>query len=94
MIVTVRIPGALAPLADGARAVDVEVRDPADVATVINALEARFPLLARRIRDETGAVRRHVNVYVDGDDVRALDGVGSAVPDGAEVEVLPAISGG
>lgn len=94
MSVTVRLPGALAPLADDARVVAIEVPAPADVSTVLDALELRWPALARRIRDETGAVRRHVNVYVDGDDVRSRSATSTPVPDGAVIDVLPAISGG
>ena len=53
------------------------------------ALTAQHPTLGRRIRDETGRVRRFVNVYVDGEDVRWQDGLATAVPDGAVVQVLP-----
>ena len=51
-------------------------------------------MLARRIRDETGEVRRFVNVYVDGDDVRFEGGLAAEVRDGAEVQVLPSVAGG
>ena len=51
-------------------------------------------MLARRIRDETGQVRRFVNVYVDGDDVRFEGGLATKVRDGAEVQVLPSVAGG
>ena len=57
-------------------------------------LAAEHPMLARRIRDETGQVRRFVNVYVDGDDVRYGDRESTAVRDGAVVQVLPSIAGG
>ncbi len=92
MSVEVLLPGALAPLADGARRVEVEKAG--TVADVLDALADRFPLLGRRIRDETGAVRRFVNVYVDGDDVRFDGGVTAAVRDGAVVHVLPSVAGG
>jgi molybdopterin converting factor small subunit len=51
-------------------------------------------VLERRIRDEAGALRRFVNVYVDGDDVRFVDGVHTALRDGAVVQVLPSVAGG
>jgi molybdopterin converting factor small subunit len=51
-------------------------------------------MLCRRIRDETGQVRRFVNVYVDGDDVRFQGGLTTPVRDGAEVQVLPSVAGG
>jgi molybdopterin converting factor small subunit len=61
---------------------------------VHDALAVEHPLLGRRIRDETGAVRRFVNVYVDGDDVRFGAGLATPVADGATVHVLPSIAGG
>ena len=64
------------------------------LADVLDALAVQHPLLARRIRDETGQVRRFVNVYVDGDDVRFEGGLAAKVRDGAEVQVLPSVAGG
>ncbi len=93
MTVQVLLPGVLASLAGGAKHLDVE---PAGrtLADVLDALAAQHPLLARRIRDETGQVRRFVNVYVDGDDVRFEGGLDTKVRDGAEVQVLPSVAGG
>jgi molybdopterin synthase sulfur carrier subunit len=91
--VQVLLPGALANLAGGARHVDVEPAG-GTLADVLDALGAQHPLLARRIRDETGRVRRFVNVYVDGDDARFAGGLETAVRDGAEVQVLPSVAGG
>ena len=93
MTVQVLLPGVLAPLAGGAKHVDVEPRG-ATLADLLDALAAEHPMLVRRIRDETGQVRRFVNVYVDGDDVRFTGGLGAAVPDGAVVQVLPSVAGG
>ena len=95
MTVQVVLPGALADLAGGTRHVDVEV-DPggSTLADLLDALAARHPTLGRRIRDETGRVRRFVNVYVDGEDVRWQGGPGTAVRDGATVQVLPSVAGG
>jgi sulfur-carrier protein len=64
------------------------------LADLLDALAAEHPMLARRIRDETGQVRRFVNVYVDGDDVRFAEGLQTKVRDGAEVHVLPSVAGG
>ena len=50
--------------------------------------------MGRRLRDETGALRRHVNLFVDGDDVRALQGPRTALHDGAVLHVLPSVAGG
>ncbi len=93
-LVRVRLPGVLRELAGGQREVPVAVPDGATVADVLDALGAGRPLLARRIRDETGALRRHVNVYLDGEDIRRGPGLAAPVPAGAVLDVLPAISGG
>jgi len=91
--VQVLLPGALANLAGGVRHVDVEPAG-GTLADVLDALGAQHPLLARRIRDETGQVRRFVNVYVDGEDARFEGGLQTVVRDGAEVQVLPSVAGG
>jgi molybdopterin converting factor small subunit len=91
--VQVLLPGALAGLAGGARHLDIDPQG-ATLGDVLDRLAESHPLLCRRIRDETGTVRRFVNVYVDGEDVRFQDGVATSVPDGAVVQVLPAVAGG
>ena len=93
MSVQVVLPGVLADLAGGTKHVAV---DPAGdtLQDLLDALAALHPLLGRRIRDETGQVRRFVNVYVDGDDVRFTQGLATEVRDGAEVQVLPSVAGG
>jgi len=93
MTVQVLLPGALSGLAGGARHLDVEPEGPT-LGDVLDSLGRTHPLLSRRIRDETGSVRRFVNVYVDGEDVRFQDGVATAVPEGAVVQVLPSVAGG
>ena len=93
MTVQVLLPGVLASLAGGAKHLDVEPAG-GTLADVLDALAVQHPLLARRIRDETGQVRRFVNVYVDGDDVRFGGGLDTTVRDGAEVQVLPSVAGG
>jgi molybdopterin synthase sulfur carrier subunit len=93
MTVEVVLPGSLADLAGGRKHLDVAV-DGGTLADLLDALAADHPMLARRIRDETGRLRRFVNVYVDGDDVRYGDRESTAVRDGAVVQVLPSIAGG
>jgi sulfur-carrier protein len=94
--VTVQIvlPGFLADLAGGARHVDVDVGPDGTLGQVLDVLVTDRPTLDRRIRDETGALRRFVNVYIDGDDVRYEQGLATAVKDGAVVHVLPSVAGG
>ncbi len=93
MTVQVVLPGVLADLAGGCRHLHLAPAE-ATLAGLLDELAARHPVLARRIRDEAGAVRRFVNVYVDGEDVRWQGGLAAAVPDGAVVQVLPSIAGG
>ena len=94
MTVQVVLPGVLADLIGGARHLDVPVAAAATVGDVLDRLAGEHPVLARRIRDETGAVRRFVNVYVDGEDVRFQDGIRTRVQDGAVLQVLPSVAGG
>ncbi|MDK3258885.1 ubiquitin-like small modifier protein 1 [Blastococcus capsensis] len=93
MSVHIVLPGALADLAGGSRHLEV---DPAaaTLAALLDEVAARYPVLDRRIRDEAGALRRFVNVYVDGEDVRWQGGLATAVPNGAVVQVLPSVAGG
>jgi len=92
--VEVRLPAVLADDAGGQRSVRVTVPAAGTVADVLDALAARHPRLDRRLRDETGLRRRHVNVFVGADDVRAAQGLATAVADGCSVLVLPSVAGG
>ena len=94
MTVEVVLPGFLADLAGGNKHVQIDVGEGGTLASVLDGLAEGRPLLDRRIRDETGQLRRFVNVYVDGDDVRFEQGVATAVRDGAVVQVLPSVAGG
>ncbi|MCU1462335.1 MAG: thiamine S protein [Acidimicrobiales bacterium] len=92
--VVVRLASALRPHAGGAPAVDLDLPPPVTVGAVIDALAAAHPAVGRRLRDEAGAMRRHVNVFVGADNARDLDDLRTVVPEGADVAVLPAVSGG
>jgi molybdopterin converting factor small subunit len=87
------LPGALADVAGGQRRLLV-APPPESVAALLDAVAQTHPALERRVRDETGALRRYVNVYVDGEDVRALDGIATALRPGSQVHVLPSVAGG
>lgn len=91
MAVTVRIPTTLRPLAGGNSTVEVE---PGTLAEVVTALDGAHPGLQDRLLDDEGALRRFVNVFVDDDDVRYLDGLNTPVPDGVTVSIIPAVAGG
>ena len=91
MAVTVRIPTTLRPLSGGAKQVEVA---PGLLSEVIAGLEAAHPGFADRLLDEDGGLRKFVNVFVDDDDVRYLDGLTTEVADGITVSIIPAVAGG
>jgi molybdopterin synthase sulfur carrier subunit len=87
----VKIPTQLRTLTDGS---DEVPADGATVEEVIESLEARHPGMRQRLMDDSGALRRFVNVYLEDEDVRFLDGIGTAVPEGAKISIIPAVAGG
>ncbi len=91
MSVTIRIPTTLRTLTGGSAQVEVEG---GTVGEVLTALEADHPGFKERLFDDEGNLRRFVNVFVADDDVRYLDGVGTPVPDGETVSIIPAVAGG
>lgn len=91
MAVTVRIPTTMRPLSGGAKQVELGA---GTLAEVIEALEAAHPGFRDRLLDEDGALRKFVNIFVDEDDVRYLDGLDTAVADGITVSIIPAVAGG
>lgn len=94
MVITVHLHGVLSGYADGQRHVEVAIADQGTVEHVLDALTERYPGVGRRVRDETGAVRRHINLFVDGQQIRELGGTQHRPRPGAELLILPAVSGG
>lgn len=90
--VTVFVPGPLRDTCEGAR--ELALDDAPDVRTVLVAIERRWPGLYRGVCLETGAVRRHVNLFVNSSNVRDLEGLDTPVRPGDVVTILPAVSGG
>ncbi|MBI5504866.1 MAG: MoaD/ThiS family protein [Deltaproteobacteria bacterium] len=91
MAVRVRIPTPLRKYTGGKDAV---AADGATIAAILEDLEKNCPGLRERICEADGSIRRFVNLYVNGDDIRFLDNTGSAVKDGDEISIVPAIAGG
>ncbi len=91
MAVTVRIPTTLRPLSGGEKQVEVAA---GNLSEVITALEAAHPGFADRLLDDDGNLRKFVNIFVDDDDVRYLDGLSTDVTDGVTVSIIPAVAGG
>jgi sulfur-carrier protein len=91
MAVKVKLPTQLRAAAGGSGEVQVEGET---VGAVLEALYVAQPDLKDRIADDDGTLRRFVNVYVNGDDIRFGDGLATPVPAGGEVQILPAVAGG
>jgi len=91
MSVLVKIPTQLRSAAEGVSQAEVEG---GTVQEVLDGLFDQFAELRARIADDDGSLRRFVNVYLAGEDIRFLDGVDTPVTDGAEITILPAVAGG
>ena len=91
MSATVRIPTILRSYTSGAGEVSV---DGAKVSEILDSLEASYPGIRGRILDESGALRRFVNVYVGDDDVRFIGGLDAQVAEGTKISIIPAVAGG
>ena len=91
MAVTVKIPPQLRSVTGGQGAAEVTA---GTVGDCLQALYDEHAELRERMADGDGGLRRFVNVYLDGEDVRFLDGMDTPVPDGAELQILPAVAGG
>lgn len=91
MSVKVRIP---TPLRGLTGEQDVVAGEEGTLAICIDGLETSFPGIKERICDETGELRRFVNVYVNGEDVRFMEGLDSPLKAGDEVSIVPAVAGG
>jgi molybdopterin synthase sulfur carrier subunit len=91
MPVLVRIPTPLRRVTNGVGEVHATG---GDVAGVIDDLERQFPGLRERLVEESGELRRFINIYVNQEDVRFLSGKETSVKDGDEVSIVPAIAGG
>ncbi|MCE2396041.1 MoaD/ThiS family protein [Candidatus Poribacteria bacterium] len=91
MAVTVRIPTPLRRLTQNQPEVEAEGNT---IESLIENLEANYPGIKERICDESGNIRRFVNIYLNDEDIRFLDGNATAVKDGDEISVIPAIAGG
>jgi sulfur-carrier protein len=91
MTIKVRIPTQLRTLTGGAGEVGVEG---ATVGEVLKALDAAHAGFAERLFDETGELRRFVNVFVADEDVRFLEGLATPVTEGQTLSIVPAVAGG
>ena len=91
MSVRVRVPTPLRKFTQGADEVDAPG---STIRSIVEDLEKNYPGIKERICDETGKVRRFVNVYVNGDDIRFLQNLETALKEGDNISIVPAIAGG
>ncbi|HEY3302497.1 MAG TPA: ubiquitin-like small modifier protein 1 [Candidatus Binatia bacterium] len=91
MSVRVRVPTPLRKFTDGAD--EVAAQGP-NVRALVDDLEQKYPGIKERICDETGKIRRFVNVYVNGDDIRFLQNLETSLKEGDNISIVPAIAGG
>jgi len=90
-IITIHVPGALRTYCAGAAQLSISAHT---VRAALKDLERSQFALYRNLCDETGTVRRHLNVFVNSDNVRDLDGVDTTLTPGDVITILPAVSGG
>ena len=91
MSVTVRIPGPLRKITEGADKVQMEGEN---LAQLIAGLEAQYPGMQERLLDENGELRYFVNLDLNNEDIRFLDGLKTAIKSGDEISIVPAVAGG
>jgi sulfur-carrier protein len=90
-LATVRIPTQLRSLTQGAQEVSAAG---STVTELIDDLDGNFTGIGARIKDESGSLRRFVNIYVNDEDIRFLNGLGTTVTDDTRVSIIPAVAGG
>jgi molybdopterin synthase sulfur carrier subunit len=90
-MIKVRIPTPLRPLTKGQGEVEVQAHT---IVEMIDTLNASYPGIKDRLCDETGELRRFVNIYVNEEDIRFLKGKDTLLKNGNEVSIVPAIAGG
>ncbi len=91
MAVLVRIPTPLRRMTNGLSQVEM---DESNLSEMIDRLESNYPGFKERLLDEEGELRYFVNIYLNGEDVRFLDGLGTTAKSGDEISIVPAVAGG
>lgn len=91
MSIVVKVPTQLRTLTGGEAQIEAAG---ATVREVVADIESRHPGIGERLLDEAGSLRRFVNIYVDEEDVRFLNGIDTEIPEGAKLSIIPAVAGG
>ena len=87
------LPGPLRPIAGERKDVSID-GSPSSISDALSLLWRECPGVRDRVMTETGEVRQHVNIFIDGENIRFLEGLSTPVHDGAEIYIFPALSGG
>jgi molybdopterin synthase sulfur carrier subunit len=91
MAITIRIPTPLRKVTNGADKASIKANS---IEQAIDELENQFPGIKPRICDDSGKIRNFVNVYLNGEDIRFLNGIDTNISDGDEISLVPAVAGG
>lgn len=91
---TVFVPTPLRRLTEGQSKITIPSTDAADVGGLIRTLDATFPGIAEKVLDGNGEIKRFINVFVNDDEVRSLQGLATPVGDEDRISIVPAMAGG
>ena len=89
--ILVRIPTPLRRVTNGRDKLEIEA---STLGEIVDSLDAEYPGFKERLVDETGELRYFVNIYLNGEDVRFLQGLGTSTKTGDEISIVPAVAGG
>ncbi|WP_427135364.1 MoaD/ThiS family protein [Pseudarthrobacter sp. S9] len=92
--ISVLLPSVLQPLAGGQSILTAPAQGAVTVEWLLDSVTREYPALSRRLRDETGTIRRYVNIYVNGNEIRRLQGLVTAVAPGQDVLIIQSVAGG
>jgi molybdopterin synthase sulfur carrier subunit len=92
--ISVLLPSVLQPLAGGQSILTAPADRAVTVGGVLDTVTGGYPALSRRLRDETGKVRRYVNIYVNGNEIRRLQGLATEISPGQELLIIQSVAGG
>ncbi len=92
-MIRIELPKALGPYPDGANPVDID-DSVATVGDALTALGGRSPRVLDKVMTETGEIRTHVNIFLNAENIRFMEGLETPAPDGSTIMILAAISGG
>ncbi|MFL2677380.1 MAG: MoaD/ThiS family protein [Dehalococcoidia bacterium] len=94
MEIKIIIPSPLRTFSNGERSVNFNLQESSSIADSINELEKQFPGIAAKIIDEDNNLHNFVNIFMDGEDVRYLDGINTKLTHNCEISIVPAVAGG